>query len=156
VALILNKLDTRFTNEAEARAALTDERLRTVLGRLVRIAEGSAKVGLAAIFPITAFGFGNAVPAPAPAEASRNGNGVADGASLLSHGETEWLLKPNATPVPFNLTALVWWEIMAGLLLKPADGREQELARIAQMLQGDLDAMDAWQVALTCRGGAAR
>jgi hypothetical protein len=156
VALILNKVDTRFTNEVEARAALADERLRTVLSRLVRITEGTDKVGLAAIFPITAFGFGNAVPAPHSAEAGRNGLGGAGGSSVLSAGETEWLLKPDASPAPFNLTALVWWEIMAGLLLKPADGREQDLARLAQLLQADLEAMGAWYVPLSCRGGKAR
>jgi hypothetical protein len=156
VILILNKLDTRFANEAEARAALTDERLRTALGRLVRIAEGSQKVGLGAIFPLTAFGFGNAVPAEEEAGAGRAGRSVAGGASALSHDETEWLLKPNAMPAPFNLTALVWWEIMAGLLLKPADGRERELARLAEMLRGDLEAMEGWYVPLACRGGAPR
>lgn len=153
VALILHKVDARFVNEAEARAALTDERLRTLLGRLVRIVEGSEKVGQAAIFPISAFGFGNAVPAPEapPFEVDL----VTAGSSLLSHDETEWLLKPNVSPAPFNLTALVWWELMAGLLLKPADGREQDLLRLVELLGGDLETMGAWYVPLTCRGGSA-
>jgi hypothetical protein len=149
VAIILAKLDTRFASEAEARAALTDERLRAVVGRLVRIAEGSEKVGMAAIFPLTVFGFGNAVSAPEVVEAGRESGRV--GADLLSHGEAEWLLRPNATPAPFNLTALVWWEIMTGLLLKPVDGHEQELARLAQMLQSDLEALEGWFVPLRCR-----
>jgi hypothetical protein len=150
VALILNKIDTRFASAKEARAALTDDRLRTALNRLVRISETSDKVGLAAIFPLTSFGFDNAVAAET-AVPDRNGHGYA-GASLLSAGETEWLLKPDATPSPYNLTGLVWWEIMAGLLLKPHDGREREFARLAEMLHVDLRSMAAWYIPLQCRG----
>jgi hypothetical protein len=149
VALVLTKLDARFANEQEARSVLTDDKLRAALARLVRIATGSEKVGMAGIFPVSAFGFGNAVPAP---EAGP-GSGPAQGYSPLSQGEPEWLLKPHASPAPFNLTGLVWWTLMAGLLLKPADGTEKELARLANLLADDLQDMEAWFVPLPCRGG---
>jgi hypothetical protein len=48
VALILSKPDAEFATADEARAALTDERLRgAMLHRLVRLVEGSERVGLA-------------------------------------------------------------------------------------------------------------
>jgi hypothetical protein len=54
-------------------------------------------------------------------------------------------------PEPHNLTALVWWSLMAGLLLKMAGPRGEEMARTAQMLLDDLKAMQAWYVPLNCR-----
>jgi hypothetical protein len=150
VALVLTKLDTRFADEEEARTALTDERLRAILSRLVRIVEGSAKVGMGAIFPVSAFGFDNAVPAP---EANGQVRVLAPGSSPLSQGETEWILKPDRSPAPFNLTGLVWWSLMAGHLLHPVDGREREMGRVAALLAEDLAALDAWFVPLTCKGG---
>jgi hypothetical protein len=54
-------------------------------------------------------------------------------------------------PEPHNLTALVWFSIMAGLLLKKAGTRGEEMARTAQMLHDDLKAMQAWYVPLNCR-----
>ncbi len=149
LGLVVNKLDAGFSSPNEAREALTDDRLRTALARLVRLAEGSAKVGMAAILPVSAFGFGTTVPAP-----SGNGREAASsakGCSPLSEGETEWLLKPDVLPHPYNLTGMIWWCMMAGLLLQPADGRHEELGRVAKMLADDLQAMNAWIVPLHCR-----
>jgi hypothetical protein len=150
LAIAVNKIDAGFGSAREAREALGDDRLRLALARLVRLAEGSVKVGMAAIIPVTAFGFGTTVPAPSAA--GRDGASAAKGCSPLSEGETEWLLKPDVTPQPYNLTGLVWWCLMAGLLLQPADGRQEELGRLAKMLADDLTAMDAWVVSLKCRG----
>jgi hypothetical protein len=152
VALVLTKIDARFGGEQEARAALTDERLRAVLSRLVGIAGRSDKVALAAIWPVSALGFGTAVPAPA----DEDGDGTARGGSPLSHGEAEWLLKPNASLAPFNLTGLVWWTLMTGHLLQPADGREAEPARVAALLASDLKKMSAWFVPLSGRAAVRR
>jgi hypothetical protein len=112
------------------------------------LAEGSRKIGLASIIPVSAFGFGTAMPTEPAEEFPING-----GVSPYSEGEVEWLLKPDAAPEPFNLTALVWWCLMGGLLFKPADEGGEELARVARMLNDDLRAMDAWVVPLNCRGG---
>jgi hypothetical protein len=150
LAVVINKIDPCFASAKEAREALTDERLRTALARLVRLAEGSTKVGMAAIIPVSAFGFGTTVSAAASGT-GRDAVPASKGASPLSEGETEWLLKPDTTPQPFNLTGLVWWCLMAGLLLQPADERQEELARLARMLAGDLESMDAWIVPLRCK-----
>jgi len=145
VELVLSKIDAPFACPEEAREALTPDRLRGMLGRLVRIVEGSSKVGFGAIVPVSAFGFGTTVPAVDQHAATDR---PAGGFSLLSHGEREDVLKPDAMPEPFNLTAAVWWACMAGLLLKPADGRGQHLADTARLMATDLEAMEAWFVPL--------
>lgn len=148
-ALVVSRPDAAFATADEARSALTDERLRAMLQRLVRLLEGSDRVGLAAIFVTSAFGYGKA----RRLEPQANGNGTAPpkGLSLLSEGEPEWILKEGEMPEPHNVTALVWWSIMAGLLLKKAGRRGEEMARTAQMLHDDLQAMQAWYVPLNCR-----
>jgi hypothetical protein len=151
VQFLLAKLDIPFADGDEARTALPDERLVAMLARLVRIVEGSSKVGMAAIFPVSAFGFGTAVPAgePAPVAPAPGRPALPSGGySLVSQGEPEYLLKPNATPAPFNLTAAVWWAIMAGLMLKPDDGDGRRLAETARLMTADLEAMGGWFVPL--------
>jgi hypothetical protein len=150
VAVVVNKLDGAFDSEEEARAALTDDRLVEMLGRVVGLIERSRRIGAGAIFPVSAFGFRNAIlqasptaPEPPPLPEPRG--------SLMVSGEPEYLLKPGATPRPFNLTALVWWSCWAGLLHKQVEvraGEEPALADIVRRLEADLHAMKAWFVAL--------
>jgi hypothetical protein len=120
-------------------------------GRLVRIVEGSAKVGLGAVFPVSAFGFGTAVRSgePAPARTAVRPSG---GYSVVSQDEAEWLLKPGTSPAPFNRTAATWWAVMSGLLLKPADARGEERAQTVRLMADDLAAHGAWFVPLEPRG----
>jgi hypothetical protein len=149
VAVILSKPDAAFATAQEAQSALDDDHLRGMLYRLVRLLEGSDRVGLAALFVTSAFGYGKA----RRLEPAGGGNGSVPpkGFSLLSEGEPEWILKEGEMPQPHNLTALVWWSIMAGLLLKKADRRGEELACTAQLLLDDLKAMKAWYVPLNCK-----
>jgi hypothetical protein len=151
VALILTKADGAFATPEEAKAALTDDNLRGMFSRIVRLLEGSERVGLAAIIVLSAFGYGKARILEAPAAAANAGKGPARGFSLLSQGEPEWILKEGMMPEPHNLTELVWWTLMAGLALKKADHHGEELARTVKMLQDDLKAMNAWFVPLNCR-----
>lgn len=153
VAIVLNKIDTRFDDADEARRVLTDEMLRKALWRLVQICEVSEKVGAAAIWPVSALGFGTTVVAPTEEMTTATNGTTQNGRTLsaVSQGETEWILRPGARPQPFNLTGLIWWVLMTGLLHKPADGAEFELARIANLLANDLTALGAWYVPLDCR-----
>ncbi len=148
-AVILSKPDGAFASAEEAREALTDDRLRGMLNRLVRLLEGSDHVGLASLFVTSSFGYGKA----RLLEQAKGNGGAAPpkGFSLLSEGEPEWILKEGEMPEPHNLTALVWWSIMAGLLLKKATARGEEMARTAEMLNDDLEDMKAWYVPLKCR-----
>ncbi len=148
-AIVVSKPDGAFSTAEEAKAALSDERLRGMLHRLVLLLEGSERVGLAGIFPVSSFGYGKA--RRLDAGGAEAGSSPAKGFSLLSQGEAEWILKEGQTPAPHNLTGLVWWTLMAGLALKPADHRGQELARTAKLLLEDLKAMNAWYVPLNCR-----
>jgi hypothetical protein len=95
-AVILSKPDGAFASAEEARAALTDERLRAMLHRLVRLLEGSERVGLAAVFVTSAFGYGKARQLEQPGGGS--GAAPAKGFSLLSDGEPEWVLQEGRCP----------------------------------------------------------
>jgi hypothetical protein len=148
VVLILTRPDGAYASADEAKSALTDERLRAMLNRLVRLVEGSERVGLGAILVTSAFGYGKARKLE---QQATNSSTPPKGLSLLSEGEPEWILKEGEWPEPHNLTGLVWWSIMAGLLLKKAGRRGEEMARTAQMLLDDLKAMQAWYVPLNCR-----
>ena len=150
VALIVSKPDSAHATAEEARSVLTDEYLRSMLHRVVNLVEGSDRVGLGAIFVTSAFGYGKARRLD-QAQSKGNGTTPPKGLSLLSEGEPEWILKEGVMPQPDNLTALVWWSIMAGLALKKAGQGSEEMAQTAQMLLGDLKAMNAWFVPLNCR-----
>jgi len=149
VALVLSKPDAAFSSPEEAKSALTDERLRGMLHRIVTLLESSDRVGLAAIIPVSSFGYGKARKLETNSEAP---TGEPDkGFSLLSQGEEEWVLKSGEMPTPHNLSTLVWWSLMAGIALKPADSNAQRLAQTARMLAEDLKNTNAWFVPLNCQ-----
>src|SRR5262249_8723019 len=100
VALVLTKIDTLFRNEEEARAATGDERLRGALGPLVHLVETSLRVREAAVIPVTAFGFGNAVLR----EEVGGREGTVPSPSDDPFGpEAIWLLREGMPPQPYNL-----------------------------------------------------
>jgi hypothetical protein len=147
VVLVLSKIDTLGKNAEEARARLTDDVLRKALGPLVNLIDQSARVSDAAIIPVTAFGFGNAV--------LRESAGDRDGAPPESvdqpfGGEPIWLLRQGVAPQPFNLDTLLLWTLLFGLLnLKRGDVEaEPEIQAICRMLREDLDAGDPWLLSL--------
>lgn len=154
VAVAMTKLDTLFGSEQEAQAQLPAERLVEVLRPLVDMLAASDKVAHAAIFPVSAFGFGNAVVfKPAAGQPGRNGELPGSHAALES-GELEWILKPGATPEPYNLMPLVVWSLLCGMLYREVeveDDHDAAMARIGRLLAADLKALDGWQVAL--KGG---
>jgi hypothetical protein len=150
VALVLSKVDALFSTAAEARAALSDDNLRTALGPLVQLVEKSARVSDAAIIPVSAFGYGNAV---LHAE-----GGATDGRPPMPDepfgGEPVWLLREGASPQPANLDTLFLWTLLFGLL-NQADGdllqEPSELGAICRTLYADLEAAGPWLVPL--KGG---
>jgi hypothetical protein len=154
VALVLSKIDVLFQEADEARAALTDEVLRTSFGPLVHLIEQSTRVSDAAIIPLTAFGFGNAVlrePSTEP-EVSR-----ADSEDEPFGPEPVWLLREGASAQPANLDTLFLWTLLHGLLVKAGHGsieEDTELGRICRTLREDLEAIDPWLLPL--EGGGAR
>jgi hypothetical protein len=153
VALVLTKLDTVTASEAEAREAFTEDSLVEALEPLVQVVTASRRVGEAMIVPVSAFGFGTAV-----VQADNAAKGKLSAAdtnprwsSSLSQGEPEWILRPGLSPQPFNLTPLVWWTLLTGLIHKEvaaAEGEKPELYTVASSLRDDLRAMNGWWVPL--------
>jgi hypothetical protein len=149
VALVLSKIDTLFQDAEEARASLPDDVLRRALGPLVHLIDKSARVSDAAIIPVTAFGFGNAV--------LREQGGGREGTPPESAdepfgAEPTWLLREGVAPQPFNLDTLFIWTLLYGLLNQAGHGVvESEIGEICRMLREDLDAGDPWLLPL--KGG---
>jgi hypothetical protein len=155
VAIVLTKLDTLFTGAEEAKAQLEKGHLIEVLRPLCDILQASEKVNRAAIFPTTSFGWNNAIPRQVKQDANGKSDGIPhDGrqAGGLEQGETEWILRPGVSPQPYNLTALLVWTFVSGILFQHfCDDHHTEggLGRICSSLNGDLKALEnAWYVHL--------
>src|SRR5207253_2136097 len=75
--------------------------------------EKSMRVAEAAILPVTAFGFGNAVLREEPG----GREGAPPTASEDPFGpEAIWLLREGVSPQPYNLDTLVIWTMLFGLM----------------------------------------
>lgn len=149
VAIVMTKIDTLFENEDEARAQLPDERLIEALRPLVNMVLASEKVSQAAIFPVTAFGFGNAIVRQLSSETTQAVTGPRSSAGPLEDEESEWILKPGVTPEPFNVASLIVWSLLAGMLYQEVDvdeDGEAAMARICRMLHSDLETLNGWHV----------
>jgi len=148
VALVLTKLDALFGSAAEARAALTDDVLRRGLGPLVSLIETSAHVSDAAVFPVTAFGFGKAVLRD---EGDRHGH---PGSADEPFGdEPIWLLREGEAAEPYNLDTLFLWSLLLGLLNHADGGAGPEVDAIGRVWRDDLESGDRWLVPI--KGGVA-
>jgi hypothetical protein len=153
VALVLSKIDTLFQDAEEARASLPDDVLRRALGPLVHLIDKSARVSDAAVIPVTAFGFGNAVLREPGGE--REG-ALPEPADEPFGAEPLWLLREGVAPEPFNLDTLFLWTLLFGLFNQAGHGvveAEEEVGEICRMLGEDLNAADPWLLPL--KGGIA-
>ena len=147
VALVLSKVDTLFDDAAEARELLTDDVLRSVLGPLVSLIERSVRVADAAILPVTAFGFGNAVLR----EEGNGREGARAAVEVEAFGpEPTWLLPEGSSPRPFNLDALFLWTLLIGLFRRGGPGHP-ELDEVCRSLRQDFDSAAPWLLPL--KGG---
>jgi hypothetical protein len=143
VALVLTKTDALFDNPEEAREALTDDVLVRALAPLIRLVEKSDHVSDAAIFPVTAFGFGKAV-----LRDDGDGRHGAEHEDEAFDDEPIWLLREGEQPDPYNLDALFLWSVLHGLLnLADANPRAKpKLDLLCRKLRDDLEAEDPWLV----------
>lgn len=141
VALVITKIDTLFKSEAEARRRLTDEELLKAVRPIVNTLQASDKVSHAIVNPVSAFGFGNAIPMERSEGEGRTGPAAAD------EGELVWVLRPDALVEPFNVVPLIVFSLLAGMLNTEVDADDAEdLGRICGLLRGDLQAINGWQV----------
>lgn len=149
VALVLTKTDALFPDAAAARAALTDGVLRRALGPLVSLIEASAHVRDAAVFPVTAFGYGKAVLRSAGPDRT----GAPGSADEPFGDEPIWLLREGEAPDPHNLDALVLWSILLGLLNRSGGSTGPAADAIGRVWRDDLEGADPWVVPV--KGGVA-
>ena len=143
VALVLSKTDALFDTPEEAREALTEDVLAQALAPLIRLVEQSDHVSDAAVFPVTAFGFGKAV-----LRDDDDGRHGAEHEDEAFDDEPIWLLRDGELPAPYNLEALFLWSVLHGLLnLADANPKAKpKLDLLCRMLRDDLEAEDPWLV----------
>lgn len=155
VAMVVNKVDTIFDDEASARAGLTDEVLKAALEGIVQTVKHSPRVKHAAIFPTSVYGFGNAVARETmPAENGEEDEDADTQPWALSARrglEKEFGIREGHTIEPFNMHALAVWTLLAAALPKEVEVAEQDsnevaLARTCRMLSEDLASMGGWFV----------
>lgn len=138
VAVVLTKLDLVAQTSVGAQSLLADDRLRTALGPLVPTIIRSERVADAAIFPVTVFGWNNAVPKVPTLE---------EDAGPERAEEPVYILKPGACLQPFNVGSLVLWSVLTGIMnqeVRDPTADEREMVRICNLLQSDLEAQKGW------------
>ncbi len=141
LAIVLSKTDLLFDSADHARQEITDEDLVEVVQPLVSVARASDLVVNAALLPISAMGFGNAVPLNETAE-------QADSPTAgLDDGEQQYVLPPGVMPEPYNTLPLLVYSMTAGLLSVEVDeARAQELKELYSRLRSDLASLDGWVI----------
>jgi hypothetical protein len=153
VALVLSKIDAVFQDGEEAREFLTDDVLLRAFGPLVQLIDQSARVSDAAIMPVTAFGFGNAILFEPGSERPGTPPSSAD---EPFGAEPIWLLREGMALQPFNLDTLFLWTLLFGLLNQAGAGAaeaESQISEVCRTLRKDLDAAAPWF--LPFKGGLA-
>jgi hypothetical protein len=147
VALVLTKTDALFPDAHAAREALTDDVLRRALGPLVPLIETSEHVSDAAVFPVTAFGYGKAVlRGDGP-----DRDGAPGSADEPFGDEPIWLLREGEAPEPHNLDSLLLWSLLLGLLNRVGDTGGPSADAIGRVWRDDLEAGEPWLVPI--KGG---
>ena len=147
VALILTKIDGTFADQHEARQTLTDDLLISALGPLVNICVTNDNVEAAVIAPTSAMGFGQTEALPDRGQPVGHDNDF-DVASMLND-EPTYTLKDGATMTPFNVSGLLYWTILKGILaqsVNTTNGQSQAMTRIVKKLRQDLAESDPWLV----------
>ena len=149
VALVWTKTDLHYKNPQDARSRMTEAYLKELFREFTSLVQQSDLISDAAIFPITAMGFGNAHEKP---------NGHAPGASMTpaerrSHRDQGpiYLLDGTRLMTAWNLRPLIAWSMLHALPNLDVSGWSRQvtdLTRVCQFLKQDLDAMDPHYVAL--------
>jgi hypothetical protein len=138
LGICVSRIDCRYRDAGDAQARMPREFLNWLVDRLRPLA-ASPGVGEACLFPLSSMGFGTAVERP-----SR-------GWDDLTLGEPEWLLGPGPAR-PFNLTTLLVWSLLAGVLHRPQEDFPPadlpRMAAVCKALRDDLDGIGGWRLPL--------
>lgn len=145
VALVMSKLDAYYDNIDHAQEELDDQTLLQLFGPIVNTVRTSSRVAEAAIFPVSAFGFGNS--ALLEETEAQFDTAPSSNSPRFYTDEPAWVLKPGAIQEPYNLTALTCWSVLQGLLnAATEEKREEELEETCRRLLQDFHDTDRWTV----------
>jgi hypothetical protein len=141
LAIVLSKTDLLFDSSEQAREEISDEHLVEVVQPLVSVARASDLVLNAALLPISAMGFGKAMPLTETTEHADSPIAGRD------DDEPQYVLPPGVMPEPYNTLPLLVYSMAAGLLSVEVDeGRAQELKDLYSRLRSDLASLDGWVI----------
>ncbi len=138
VAIIVSKVDAFFRKEQQAKKELTSEFLTTTLEQLVSTVCNDKSVKNAAIFPISAFGFGNAKEA---GKFAKNEFAKNDRHYVLDR-------ENNKVMEPFNVVPLFLWTMVNGMLHHDLSTNDSPLPTVWDSLQSDFQGMDKLYISL--------
>jgi hypothetical protein len=148
VAIVMTKCDRLADSPDQARELMSDEALAQAVMPLVSLCRGDKKVGDVAIFPTSAFGFGNSIAGDDVDDEFAQSTRSSETGDFGSGDPPD---RPRDTYQirPFNLHALLAWSLMSGLKQQDVEinGKETpEAVRIAQLLGIDLRQIEGWIV----------
>lgn len=141
LAIVLSKMDLLAASVEQARQEFDEQDLVEAVQPLVSVARASEAVLHAAILPISAVGFGKALPRLDRTEEA------AVPIRGFEEDEQQYVLVPGVTPEPFNTLPLVVLSMAVGMLSVEVEAtRAEELKRLYERLRGDLACLDGWVI----------
>jgi hypothetical protein len=154
VAILISKIDARYESEEAARRALTDDVVTKWLSTMVKSALQSPQVVDAAVIPVSGMGFQNAVLKEIEAdEALPEELGELDDEGILEATEPVYILKPKHMIQPYNLTTLVVWSLLMGLVNREIEEGDQYecMGQVVRKLDDDLRDLGGWYIPIKGR-----
>ena len=154
VAVLLNKVDTLCPTEQTAREQLSDDLLCAEVQDLIHVLQRNALIENAALFPVSAFGFGKTeIRAKQPRETDNgdSGRGPAVWQRTARSEEHAYEVRKGESIDPFNVKTVLLWSLLASMMHREVDcvdGEEIPLATVCGKLMGDLRDCDGWFVTL--------
>lgn len=137
LGICVSRIDCRYRDVGDAQARMPREFSNWLAGQ-VRPLAALPGVGEICLFPLSSLGFDTAVEGPLP------------GWDEVTRGEPEWRLHRHARP--FNLTTLLVWAFLVGLLHRRQEdfspGELPSMTALCKTLRDDLEGLGGWRLPL--------
>lgn len=151
VVFVIGKVDSLFETPQQAIQQLDPERMLLMFEPLTAVVQASRVVASSAIFPLSSFGFGNAMLDPRSEQDSKERADRAEKNTARSREEeeAEWILKPGRVFEPFNLIPLLVYTIKEGIgnYHPPLfSSRKKKLEQVLKQLRSDFPRLRPWYV----------
>lgn len=146
VVILLTQIDAAFQTPEDAREKLDDAEVIPLLAPLINTVTNSSVVHSAAIMPVSAFGFQNAVPRGSTTVSTADVD-HSDKAARASYMNASSLLKHDQQLQPFNLQGLLPWTVLQTMMTRQVtlrNGQGAIMKTIATRLKSDVDALAPW------------